>query len=382
MRSAIRIGFILASLGLLFGCHARDDLKTQQSAQGITSWVRVSPVQPKPEPEVNQLIARIEQRVEELYQLFLKAKDRKREESRAGPVSPDLEKKLANLEAKREGLLRKKGEFDWLLTEIENKLGKEIRKEVFPGKTTINYPPFCGQVVSGDPRRGMTTINLGWRRGVRAGMKFLAIRKDTSECRFEKVHDRGKAPEAGDPVLCRLLLPVLPIEPGKTFVRFLGSWGAENPETYIKRSMAEVEEAKKKTFRILVRGAWLDRRGFENLDADVKALEKQIKDLQAILSKTLGVLFPPRRPYWGDDKVPKIVGRVAGVSNKVNLVVISVGEEDGVRVGFEFTVYRGNEYVGKLIAEKVYPRQSACRVLKDMTKKKIKEGDRVSTHVY
>jgi hypothetical protein len=80
--------------------------------------------------------------------------------------------------------------------------------------------------------------------------------------------------------------------------------------------------------------------------------------------------------------VPKIDGHVVGVSKTVNLVVISVGEEDGVRVGFEFTVHRGNAFVGKLIVEKVFPKQAACRVLLDMTKDRVREKDRVSTHVY
>jgi hypothetical protein len=79
---------------------------------------------------------------------------------------------------------------------------------------------------------------------------------------------------------------------------------------------------------------------------------------------------------------PKIDGTVVGTSDKVNLVVVSAGEEDGVRVGFEFTVYRGSEYVGKLIVEKTFPRQAACRILAEMTRGKITKGDRVSTQVY
>ncbi len=79
---------------------------------------------------------------------------------------------------------------------------------------------------------------------------------------------------------------------------------------------------------------------------------------------------------------PKIDGAVIGVSSRVNLIVINVGEEDGVRAGFEFTIYRGNSYVGKMVVEKVYPRQAAGRVMLEMTKDKVQQGDRVSTHVY
>lgn len=80
--------------------------------------------------------------------------------------------------------------------------------------------------------------------------------------------------------------------------------------------------------------------------------------------------------------MPKIDGRVVGVSSKMNLVVISVGEEDGVRIGFEFTVFRGSSYVGKLVVEKLYPRQAACRIVLEKTKDQVQPGDSVTTHVY
>ncbi|GEM_PF-2792563 len=78
---------------------------------------------------------------------------------------------------------------------------------------------------------------------------------------------------------------------------------------------------------------------------------------------------------------PQINGAIVGVSDKVNLVVINVGEEDGVRVGFAFTIYRGNSYVGKMVVEKVYPRQAAGRVMLEMTKSNVRQGDRVKTRV-
>jgi hypothetical protein len=80
--------------------------------------------------------------------------------------------------------------------------------------------------------------------------------------------------------------------------------------------------------------------------------------------------------------IPKIDGRVVGVSQKINLLVISVGEEDGVKVGFEFTIYRGTTYVGKMVVERVYPRQSAGRVIPEKTKDRVQPGDCVTTQVF
>jgi uncharacterized membrane protein len=109
-------------------------------------------------------------------------------------------------------------------------------------------------------------------------------------------------------------------------------------------------------------------------------LAKKKAELEWILARvqeeyhiTLGEVFPA---------IPKIDGRVVGVSNRINLIVISVGEEDQVKVGFEFTIYRGNTYVGKMVVEKVYPRQAAGRVLLEKTKDKVQAGDSVTTQVF
>ncbi|MCU0722980.1 MAG: hypothetical protein MUC63_05100, partial [Planctomycetes bacterium] len=59
-----------------------------------------------------------------------------------------------------------------------------------------------------------------------------------------------------------------------------------------------------------------------------------------------------------------------------------VGEEDGVKPGFEFTIYRGNTYVGKMVVEKTYPRQAAGRVVLEKTKDKVQPGDIVTTQVF
>ncbi|MHC4780126.1 MAG: hypothetical protein ACYTFG_16265 [Planctomycetota bacterium] len=125
----------------------------------------------------------------------------------------------------------------------------------------------------------------------------------------------------------------------------------------------------------------------EDLKVDISNLQQRHVDL-AKKKAELEWLLTEAQERLGVDAlqgivaVPKIDGAVIGVSARVNLVVINVGEEDGVRTGFEFTIYRGTSYVGKLVVEKVYPRQAACRVIMDMTKDKVQQGDKVSTHVY
>ncbi|MCE9581517.1 MAG: hypothetical protein K8T20_03265, partial [Planctomycetes bacterium] len=71
-----------------------------------------------------------------------------------------------------------------------------------------------------------------------------------------------------------------------------------------------------------------------------------------------------------------------GVSDKVNLILISVGGKDKVQVGYKFTVYRGSQYVSKLVVDKVEDGWAACRELTDFRKDAVQQGDNVSTRVF
>lgn len=77
-----------------------------------------------------------------------------------------------------------------------------------------------------------------------------------------------------------------------------------------------------------------------------------------------------------------IDGVVTAVSDKVNLVLISVGEEQDVEVGDQFTVYRKDKYIGKIIIEKVWRDGAAGRSIKELEKEKIQAGDKVTTRVF
>ncbi len=44
------------------------------------------------------------------------------------------------------------------------------------------------------------------------------------------------------------------------------------------------------------------------------------------------------------------------------LVLLSVGGNEGVKTGYEFTIYRGNEFVARVVVEKVLPNRAGARV--------------------
>lgn len=82
---------------------------------------------------------------------------------------------------------------------------------------------------------------------------------------------------------------------------------------------------------------------------------------------------------------PKLIeGKVLALSDKaeLNLVIISVGKNDGVELGMKFTVYRGDKYVGKIQIEKADPQFSSAYSIKEFQADNIKIGDNITTSPY
>lgn len=81
--------------------------------------------------------------------------------------------------------------------------------------------------------------------------------------------------------------------------------------------------------------------------------------------------------------MPSIDARVSAVKNDVNpaLVLLSVGQDDKVEKGFHFSIYRGNEFVGKVVVEKVLANSCGCRVLFTKEGQTIQAGDSAGTRL-
>ncbi len=84
----------------------------------------------------------------------------------------------------------------------------------------------------------------------------------------------------------------------------------------------------------------------------------------------------------GATPAPPIDGRVLAVRKDVNLVMLSVGSDDGVKPGFKFTIFRNDVYIGIVNVEKVFHDMSSARIIPDLTPKEISEGDSAATRVY
>ena len=79
-------------------------------------------------------------------------------------------------------------------------------------------------------------------------------------------------------------------------------------------------------------------------------------------------------------KLPDIKGKIASVDEENHLVVLNVGESQGVRKNFNFTVFRGDKFVAKVNVLQTYADYCAAQVVTQ--KLPIELGDNAWTRLY
>jgi hypothetical protein len=72
---------------------------------------------------------------------------------------------------------------------------------------------------------------------------------------------------------------------------------------------------------------------------------------------------------------PPQSGKILAADPRNNIVVISLGSEDGVKVGFRYVVSRGAGYVGTVEVTSTEAKQSAARSIRDLQKSEMRTGD-------
>jgi hypothetical protein len=126
-----------------------------------------------------------------------------------------------------------------------------------------------------------------------------------------------------------------------------------------------------------------------NLETDLQDLRKEFadtrralrdKELLISMAEGAGVNFELLVP---GPPVPAIDGTVVAVKDDVSppLVLLSVGSDDKVERGFHFSIYRGNQFVGKVVVERVLRDTCGCRVLFTAEGAKITANDSAATRL-
>ena len=76
-------------------------------------------------------------------------------------------------------------------------------------------------------------------------------------------------------------------------------------------------------------------------------------------------------------QVTAVQGQVIVVNREYDFVVINMGRNQGLAVGEEFQIVRGERVMGRVKVEKIYDELSAAAILPDTDKDAIREGDLV-----
>ena len=110
--------------------------------------------------------------------------------------------------------------------------------------------------------------------------------------------------------------------------------------------------------------------------------KKAQKDLSEKL-ETLDIVVSRYEERYGPigSPAPPIDAKIKAVDATEGLVVRSVGRDDEVKLGHEFTVYRGDKYIGKVRVIKVYPNLSGARIEWTKEGEEIQSGDQASTRI-
>ena len=78
---------------------------------------------------------------------------------------------------------------------------------------------------------------------------------------------------------------------------------------------------------------------------------------------------------------PAVDTTVTAVNEEVGLVMLGIGREAGLRKGHDLTVYRGDQFVGRVVVEQVYNDMSSARIDRKYLVDKVQVGDNVTTRI-
>ncbi len=105
----------------------------------------------------------------------------------------------------------------------------------------------------------------------------------------------------------------------------------------------------------------------KSLSAEIEQMAAQIADLEGVKNDLSAQIEAAVQMGFDVAKVaaaPQIDGVVKHINRDLNLVVLSVGADDGVKRGTKFEVYANNTYKGQVVVDDVYPDNCAARIVR------------------
>ena len=122
-----------------------------------------------------------------------------------------------------------------------------------------------------------------------------------------------------------------------------------------------------------------------SLESEVDALRSQLhlassetKSVQTRINQLL--VRSPQEVDLGQIMVsaaPNMEGKVIAVNRPFQFVVIDLGNDHNLPVGAVLSIYRQNDFVGRIQVEEIRESVAACRILSEWTRQEIRENDLV-----
>ena len=122
------------------------------------------------------------------------------------------------------------------------------------------------------------------------------------------------------------------------------------------------------------------REEFTRINTSKRSLESEIEALQGQLHLANSTTKGIREVDLGQIVVsaaPNLEGKVIAVNRPFQFVVIDLGNHHNLPVGAVLSIYRQNDFVGRIQVEEVRESVSACRILPEWSHQEIKENDLV-----
>jgi predicted nucleic acid-binding Zn-ribbon protein len=116
----------------------------------------------------------------------------------------------------------------------------------------------------------------------------------------------------------------------------------------------------------------------ENMLADVRKDLTSTKRKFSSVEAQLATMVTLHGPAPATD-TPKIDARITGVEADLRLVMLNVGESQGVRRGMTFDVYAGSVYKGRVSVLNTDDNQSSAKILTQPDGTSIAQGDNATT---
>ena len=122
---------------------------------------------------------------------------------------------------------------------------------------------------------------------------------------------------------------------------------------------------------------------WEAAQRQAKDYERKYEEASADL-KQKGLVLARLKEQYGEVDLeaavqPRIRGTVMAVDETTGVIILNVGASNQVKVGHEFSVTRGDKFVGKVKVTNVDPDWAGAVVVRGMQKLPVKLGDQAAT---